>query len=178
MKLIEAAFERKKLQLKKPKIEVDKGKDKETDNVIEIEEESPELINKEIDFGDDSRGIKDANNIEAESDDKNDIVQIVLTSNISPDEWNREVERVSSKLRSETTKNTANYNLAEWRNHVDQIKNFEQNFSKSIPDTRSILENLSGDIDRSLEKISKKESMISKNFSNIVKHFINMFQFR
>jgi hypothetical protein len=51
---------------------------------------------------------------------------------------------------------------------LDQIKTLEQNFSKSIPDTRSILENLSGDIDRSLEKISKKEAMISKNFSTIV----------
>jgi len=78
------------------------------------------------------------------------------------------VERVSAKFRADTYKNNNNYYNSEWRNHLDQIKSLEQNFSKSIPDTRSILENLSGDIDRSLEKISKKEAMISKNFSTIV----------
>lgn len=169
VKLIDAVLEKKKILLKKPKVEVDKTKEKESDNIVEIEEESPELINKEIDYGDDSRGIKEVSRKEMEAEENNDLVQIILNSNISPDEWNREVERVSSKLRTDYTKNTTNYNVAEWRNHIDQIKTNEQNFSKSIPDTRSILENLSADIDRSLEKISKKESMISKNFSNIVR---------
>jgi hypothetical protein len=150
-------------------METEKGQDKNSENVIDIEEESPELINKEIDYGDDSKCIKDANINQSDLDqNNNEIVQGILTSNISAEEWNREVERVSTKLRPDFFKNANNYTIAEWRNHLDQIKGFEQNFSKSIPDTRSILENLSGDIDRSLEKISKKETMISKNFSNIV----------
>jgi hypothetical protein len=171
VKLIDKALERKKVQLKKPKMEVEKGQDKSSDNVVEIEEESPELIDKEIDYGDDSKGIKDSNNNQIDNyDNNNEIVQAILTSNIPAEEWNREVERVSAKLRSDFFKNADKYAVAEWRNHIDQIKGFEQNFAKSIPDTRSILENLSGDIDRSLEKITKKEAMISKNFSNIVNY--------
>jgi translation initiation factor 2 beta subunit (eIF-2beta)/eIF-5 len=97
---------------------------------------------------------------------KNDIISNILTSDIPPDEWQRELERVSSKLKTDYS--VSSYSTSEWRSHIEQIKVNEQNFAKAIPDSRSILENLSADIDRSLEKITKKEAMISKNFANIV----------
>ena len=127
--------------------------------MVDIEEETPDLINQEIDFGDKAKD-EDKKNEENEQE----IMSNILKSDIPMEEWKREVERVSSKLKIDYN----NFNLfnSEWRGHVESIKKHDVNISKSIPDCRAILENLSGDIDRSLEKISKKEALISKNFIN------------
>ena len=108
--------------------------------MVDIEEETPDLINQEIDFGDRAKEDEKKN-----EENEQEIMSNILKSDIPVDEWKREVERVSSKLKIDFN----NFNLlnTEWRGH---------------------LENLSQDIDRSLEKISKKESLISKNFINIV----------
>ncbi len=165
--MINKAFDKRKISIKKTKIDKDKDTEETSENIIEIEEESPDLINKEIDYGDEGKGMKINNNEMIEMiDNKQDPTQQIFASDIPADEWMREVEKVSSKLKIEYSNNS--FNTAEWRNHIDSIKLNEQNFSKSIPDTRSILENLSVDIDRSLEKIIRKEGLISKNYSNIV----------
>lgn len=130
--------------------------------MVDIEEESPDLINMEIDFGDKMNKEDD----KKENENDQEIISNILQSDIPTEEWQREVERVASKLKIDY--NNFNYNNAEWRNHLENIKNHDVSISKSLPDCRGILENLSHDIDRSLEKISKKESMISKNFTNIV----------
>ena len=129
--------------------------------MVDIEEETPDLINQEIDFGD---KVKDEDKKDHENEQE--IMSSILKSDIPPEEWKREVERVSSKLKIDYD----NFNLlnSEWRGHVENIKKHDVNISKSIPDCRGILENLSQDIDKSLEKISKKEAFISKNFINIV----------
>ena len=132
-------------------------------NMVDIEEESPDLINMEIDFGDKAKDSGDIKDEEAGQE----IMSNILTSDIPAEEWQREVERVASKLKFDY--NNFNLNNAEWRGHLENIKNYDANINKTIPDCRGILENLSQDIDRSLEKISKKESLISKNFDNIVK---------
>lgn len=131
--------------------------------MVDIEEESPDLINMEIDFGDKAKDTGDKKDEEEEKE----LMSNIITSDIPAEEWQREVEKVSSKLKFDY--NNFNLNNAEWRSHLENIKNFDTNITKSIPDCRGILENLSHDIDRSLEKISKKESLISKNFMNIVK---------
>jgi hypothetical protein len=130
-------------------------------NMVDIEEETPDQINQEIDFGDKS---KDEDKLNKENDQE--IMSSILKSDIPSEEWKREVERVSSKLKIDY--NNSNIFNSEWRGHVENIKKHDVNISKSIPDCRAILENLSQDIDRSLEKISKKEALISKNFINIV----------
>lgn len=129
--------------------------------MVDIEEETPDLINQDIDFGDKS---KDEN--KKNDENEQEIMSNILNSDIPAEEWKREVERVSSKLKIDYN----NFNLfnSEWRGHVENIKKHDTSISKSIPDCRAILENLSQDIDRSLEKISKKEALISKNFTNIV----------
>ena len=163
---MDKALEKKKMQFKRLKIDNDKA-DKNTGDVVDIEEESPDPINMEIEYDDEGKGNEFYKGKE-DTADKNEIISNILSSDIPADEWQRELERVSSKLKMDY--NATNYHTSEWRNHIESIKNNEQNFAKSIPDSRSILENLSGDIDRSLEKIRKKEAMISKNFTNIVSH--------
>jgi hypothetical protein len=104
--------------------------------------------------------------------EKQDIVSDIMKSEIPAEDWQRELEKVSSKLKIDYGNN---YNSIEWRAHIDQIKNNESVFTKTIPDARGILEVLSLDIDKSLEKISKKETMLSKNFTNIVKNVNSRF---
>jgi hypothetical protein len=131
--------------------------------MVDIEEETPDQINQEIDFGD---KVKNDDKLNKENEEL--IMSNILKSDIPLEEWKREVERVSSKLKIDY--NNSNIFNTEWRGHVENIKKHDVSISKSIPDCRAILENLSQDIDRSLEKISKKESFISKNFINIVKN--------
>ncbi len=162
-KLTDKALEKKKFSFKKMRIENEKASNG-GDGVVDIEEEAPDNINVEIQYDDEGRG--GDNKISNTKDDKNEVVSEILYSEVPADEWQRELERVSGKLKMDFN-NTLN--TSEWRSHIDSIKLNEENFAKAIPDSRSILENLSGDIDTSLEKISKKEGIISKNFTNIVK---------
>lgn len=164
LKLIDKALEKKKLSFKKPKFDEEKDGD-QIDGAPEIEEESPDLINMEIDYGDKITQEHEPEETKIQSEQASN----VLYSNIPPEEWQRELEKVSSKLKVEYIGGPLSN--AEWRSHIDQIKLNENNFVKAIPDSRSILENLSGDIDYSLEKITKKEEIISKGFTHIVIHF-------
>lgn len=158
------------MTFKKLRIENDKN-DKGADNVVDIEEESPDIINMDIEYEDEGKSKSNDKDLKGERKDlvnKGDIVSNILTSDIPADEWQRELERVSAKLKIDYNNSGYNYKDSEWRIHIEGIKTNEQNFAKSIPDSRSILENLSGEIDRSLEKIRKKEATISKNFTHIV----------
>ena len=127
------------------------------------------MINKEIDYGDNMAIVADTDiTTQSELNDAGEekAVSNILKPDIPKEAWKREVERVGGKLKIDY--NIGTYNTTEWRVHVEQIKTHETNFNKSIPNSRGVLERLSEDIDRILEKISKKEAMISKNFSNIV----------
>ncbi len=163
-KLADKALEKKKFSFKKMRIDNEKSSNG-ADNVVDIEEETPDTINVEIQYDDEGQGSESKTLSALNNDDKTEIVSEILSSDIPADEWQRELERVAGKLKLDYN-NT--FTSSEWRTHIDNIKQNEENFAKAIPDSRSILENLSGDIDLSLEKISKKEGIISKNFTNIV----------
>lgn len=136
----------------------------------------PNMINKEIDFGDGvsaktqkpEKSTVNLKNEELEDGLKEE--NKILKSNIKKGDWNREVERVSGKLKLDYN-NLNSYNSTEWRGHVEQIKTNDQKLAKSIPSSRSVLENLSEDISKILDKINKKESMISKNFANTIQDY-------
>jgi hypothetical protein len=57
----------------------------------------------------------DNNEQEAES--------VILQPSIPPEDFQREIEKVSSKLKMDYTTNA--YNSVEWRSHVEQIKTNE-----------------------------------------------------
>lgn len=88
---------------------------------MDIEEESPDLLNMEIDFGDKAKDEMVMN----KDDDQysQNIGSSILISDIPPEEWQRELEKVSSKLKMDYNAN--NYNTVEWRSHIDQIKTNE-----------------------------------------------------
>lgn len=132
--------------------------------MIDIEDDIPDDINKEIAYDDGAVYNKDnyeANNNENEEENN------IIKSDISRKDWLREVDRISSKLKIDYENATSSYS-SEWRTHVDQLKNNDKNLAQAIPTSRTILENLSEDIMKSLENISKKESSVTKGLSQIV----------
>lgn len=179
-RLINKALERKKQNFKRVKPDKE-NKETSSNHVVDIEEEDmPDIINKEIDFGDNigtdnmngnqnNRG--DERNFENNEDDEEEEDIKILHSGISKADWMRETERVSNKLKIDY-ESSSSYNNSEWRGHLEQVKKNDNSLVKSIPNSRSVLENLSWDIEKILEKITTKEGMISKNFSGIIKDYI------
>lgn len=110
-------------------------------------------IDEDMDFG----GIKEA----APERDDNDINrQEILQSLIGKEEWMLEVERVAHKLKF----NKAGSDGKEWRSHMDQTKKYHEAVKGSLPEVRSKLERLSDDVTKALEKIGKKEQVLTRNF--------------
>lgn len=87
-------------------------------NQVEMEEAENNLLNMEIDFGDNNNAKEDLANKE---DDDTEASSNILHSNVPTEEWQREVEKASSKLKQESINMT--YTTGEWRGHIDQIKN-------------------------------------------------------
>ena len=153
---------------KMPKLEEKKLNSKE--DGLDIEDEMPDLINNEIDYGDDINGDeKKASNQENKKESEDDGTGIMY-SGTTQEDWQRELEKVGSKLKIEYGKINAN-GTSEWREHIQQIKEGGEKFTTAIPDSRAVLENLSTEIDKSLEKIIKKEELLSKNHENIISDY-------
>jgi estrogen-related receptor beta like 1 len=173
LRLINKALEKRKPTFKKVKDSKEKN-DEET-NIVDIEEEDmPDMINKEIDYGDSVvvnnvsslQNTRPDINVEDNDDDETKI----LHSNIPKSDWMKEVQRIGSKLKIDYL-NIGTYNSSEWRSHIEQVKTNDKNLALAIPSSRQVLENLSEDIEKILDKISKKEAMISKNFSKIISDY-------
>ena len=170
LSIVNKVIQKSQFSFKKAKLEEKKSNSKEEG--LEIEDETPDLINNEIDYGDEtnekSDTKKDTNQPSADKglDDGSGI----LFSNISPEEWQRELEKVSSKLKFDYGRINMN-GTSEWREHIQQIKEGGDKFTTAIPDSRAVLENLSSEIDKSLDKIMKKEEQLSKNHENIISDY-------
>lgn len=174
LRLINKALEKRKPTFKK--VKDSREKNEEEANIVDIEEEDmPDMINKEIDYGDNgvvnnsSSPAENKADINVEDNDDDDETKI-LHSNIPKADWMREVERIGSKLKIDYS-NIGSYNSSEWRSHVEQVKTNDKNLAQAIPSSRQVLENLSEDIEKILDKINKKEAMISKNFSKIISDY-------
>ena len=165
--LVDRALQNKKFAFKKPNFE--EKKTSNANNAPEIEDEAPDLINNEIDYGDNldnGENKEEKGKKEKREEDGNNI----LYSGTSQEEWQRELEKVSSKLKLDYN-NLKSVGSNEWRNHIQTIKDNEEKFNKQIPESRAVLENLSSEIDKSLEKITKKEEVLSKNHQNIISSY-------
>ena len=167
LSLVNKVIEKTGFSFKKPKFE-----EKKVGNVNdgpEIDDESPDLINNEIDYGDDVNGNekkKEEKSNNVYSDDGTNI----MFSGTTQEDWSRELEKVSSYLKFDYNKVNLTGN-SEWREHILQIKEGGEKFTVAIPDSRAVLENLSTEIDKTLEKIIKKEELLSKNHQNIISDY-------
>ena len=74
-----------------------------------------------------------------------------------------EVERVAYKLKI----NKAGADGKEWRSHMDQTKKYHEQVKGSLPEVRHKLERLSEDVSKALEKIGKKEAVLTRSFQGM-----------
>ena len=170
LSLVDKVIQKSGFSFKKPKLE--ENKKNLWEDGLDIEDEMPDLINNEIDYGDDINGDEKkpaTSNINKEGEQQDDGTGIMF-SGTSQEDWNRELEKVSMKLKLEYGKINAN-GTSEWREHIQQIKQGGEKFNVAIPESRAVLENLSSEIDKSLEKIIKKEELLSKNHENIISDY-------
>ena len=112
-------------------------------------------IDEDMDYG----GIKEAQ-IEMDRDENEINRQEILQSLIGREEWMLEVERVAHKLKINKTATDGK----EWRSHMEQTKKYHEQVKNSLPEVRAKLERLADDVTRALEKIAKKESVLTRNF--------------
>lgn len=141
-----------------------------------IKEDGAGLDDEGDDMGDDMDGgadIADMANIQQDDDDIEDFADFgqgqqqeenlqnqIIQSSISREEWMMEVERVAHKLKISNAANDGK----EWRSHLDQTKKYADAVKTSLPDVRIKLEKLSDEVSKALEKIAKKEGILSKSF--------------
>ena len=170
LSLVDKVIQKIGFSFRKPRLEENRGNSKEVG--LEIEDEMPDLINNEIDYGDDINGDekKTVNAKNKKDNEQNDDGTGIMYSGTTQEDWQRELEKVSMKLKLEYGKINAN-GTSEWREHIQQIKQGGEKFNTAIPESRAVLENLSSEIDKSLEKIIKKEELLSKNHENIISDY-------
>ena len=87
----------------------------------------------------------------------------MIESNISKEKWQLEVEGVAHKLKLGNIAESGK----EWRSHLEQTKVFAEQVSGSLPKVRNKLERLQEDASKALEKITRKESILSRNFQGM-----------
>ena len=170
LSIVNKVIQKNGFSFKKPRLEEKKTSTKEEG--LEIEDEMPDLINNEIDYGDEANEKNESNAAQnPQTNEKGmDDGSGILYSNINSEDWQRELEKVSSKLKFDYAKINMN-GTSEWREHIQQIKEGGEKFTTAIPDSRAVLENLSSEIDKSLDKIMKKEEQLSKNHENIISDY-------
>ncbi len=170
LSLVDKVIQKIGFSFKKPRLEEKKLNSKEEG--LDIEDEMPDLINNEIDYGDQITGDekKQSTTNNAKEVEQVDDGTGIMFSGTSQEDWQRELEKVSMKLKLEYGKVNAN-GTSEWREHIQQIKEGGEKFNTAIPESRAVLENLSSEIDKSLEKIIKKEELLSKNHENIISDY-------
>jgi estrogen-related receptor beta like 1 len=87
----------------------------------------------------------------------------IITSHIAAEEWMKEVERVSAQL-----KMNQGGDIKEWRTHIEQAKKYAEKTQQCLPNVKIRLEKLSDDVSNALDRISKKELVINKNFNYLL----------
>ena len=97
--LVDKVIQKIGFSFKKANLSGKEGNSK--DSGLEIEDEMPDLINNEIDYGDDINGDEKKQNKEKNIKEKEQIDDGtgIMYSGTTQEDWQRELEKVSSKLK-------------------------------------------------------------------------------
>lgn len=94
---------------------------------------------------------------------KSELQQIDLKGNVDEESWKLEVERVLPMLKV-TIKNENR----DWRSHLEQMKNYENQINESLPPTKNHLEKLYKEVTSTLEKIGNREKYLNRELDNVL----------
>lgn len=149
----ELALQAKRFKFRSPVIpddDEDQGDDEEDDM-----EGDADLAN--VGMADLSEDEDIAELVEAEEVVEKDEEKEMIEGAIDPDEWEREFQRVTHKL-----KISKKLDADDWRGHLEQTDKHVRAMREQIPDVRARLEQVTDEVTRDLERISKKEHMLNK----------------
>ena len=150
-----------KIKFKKAVIKDDAGMDDEGDDAGDDMEGNADIADMANNQQEDD-DIEDFAGDGVDKQDNNELIQNqIIQSSISREEWMLEVERVAHKLKINDQRADGG---KEWRAHLDQTKKYADQVKGALPDVRIKLERLSEDVSKALERISKKEGVLSKSF--------------
>jgi estrogen-related receptor beta like 1 len=130
------------------------------DEVIESEDD-----NDLTPFGD----IASSKPPKAADDDASDNPNVPIWSNIDPDEWRLEVERVSNRLKLQGDPTGGDHR--EWRSHLEQTKTFKGSIEKLLPEGELRLRKIADDLSKTLERISSQEKKINQSMGEITGNY-------
>ncbi|GAB1600686.1 intraflagellar transport protein 57 homolog [Argonauta hians] len=144
------------------------GEDMEVDlNKIE-EDDIADEVNAGDDFDEEPLMILD--NLqplqESKLKDNSNKPDSILESQTNIDEWLLEVQRVTPQL-----KVLIRTDNKDWRLHLDQMHQHKNSIEVSMEETKSSLQGLQNDIDRSLEKIRSREKYTNKQLDHFLKEY-------
>ncbi|CBH16268.1 hypothetical protein, conserved [Trypanosoma brucei gambiense DAL972] len=130
--------------------------------------------------GDENYGIGDEveDNVMIDSDDDDELyvravggksgkedTGIPVESEINADEWNLEVERVGPLLH---VKSEA---IQDWRSRIENAAILLKAVEKMYPEVRQMLQRMSDDLEKSKDRIQKREQTLAQQFSDQVEDY-------
>ena len=113
--LVDKALEVKNFSFRPTKIEEKLSANKL--DAPEIEDEAPDVINMEIDYGDNLDADNKDKDKEEEKEIKDDDFSNIVYSGTSNEDWQRELERLSSKLKLDY--DNLELNSQEWKSRIE-----------------------------------------------------------
>jgi estrogen-related receptor beta like 1 len=88
-----------------------------------------------------------------------------IWSQIDPNEWRFESERVASKLK--IVGDPTGGDSREWRSHLEQTKQFKFKIEHDMPDTELKIRKIADDMSKELERIGAQEKKINTTMGDI-----------
>ena len=134
--------------------EMDGGADLADEFHAEVEEDDD--IDEDIDIG----GVAGMQQDMAKQMEADMAANAIIYSGITKEKWMIEVERVAHKLKVSKNVNDGK----EWRSHLDQTKKYADQVRNSLPEVKNKLERLQDDATKALDRIGRKEGMLSRSF--------------
>lgn len=139
-------------------------------------DELADIANEEDDQGD---GNEIEDNVVIDSDDDDEVYiravngskqskgesDLIQTQGVSAEAWNMEVERVAPLLQVRPG------NVDDWRSRVESATVLLKAVEKMFPDVKQMLERLGGDMEKSKDRIQKREQTLAQQFSDQVEEY-------
>ncbi|CCW63078.1 unnamed protein product [Phytomonas sp. EM1] len=101
----------------------------------------------------------------AEQKDEKEAINVPVASSINAEEWNLELERVAPLLQIE------NEVFDNWRSRIESATILMKAVEKMYPDTKQMLERMREDMDKSRDRIQKREQTLAQQFSEQVEEY-------
>eukprot|EP01137_Pigoraptor_chileana_P021743 Opistho-2@85811 len=90
----------------------------------------------------------------------------VLESDVDPEAWRLEVERVTPMLKVHILTDNK-----DWRMHYDEMKGHQKQIGSALTETKTYLDNLHTEIGRTLEKIASREKYINGQLEHLIQQY-------